>query len=73
VKPDERVAICVERVCRCGGAAAILKAGGRMCLGSGVSGRTVQYMLEDSGPVVLLTQQHLRGLFRTEQRTVAGH
>src|SRR5215831_14297542 len=65
VKPDERVAICVERglemvVALLG----VLKAGGGYVpLDPTYPEERLRYMLEDSGPGVLLTQGHLRGLF----------
>ena len=65
VKPDERVAICVERGFEMiVGLLAILKAGGGYVpLDPAYPEERLRYMLEDSDPVVLLTQKHLQGLF----------
>src|SRR5579864_5148228 len=65
VKPDERVAICVERsVEMVVGLLAVLKAGGAYVpLDPAYPAERLRFMLEDSGPVVLLTQSHLEGLF----------
>ena len=66
VKPDDRVAICVERSFEMVvGLLGVLKAGGAYVpLDPGYPAERLQYMLEDSGPVVLLTQGHLKTLFR---------
>ena len=65
VKPDERVAICVERSLEMVvGLLGILKAGGAYVpLDPAYPGERLRYMLEDSEPVALLTQTHLEGLF----------
>jgi len=65
VKPDERVAICVERGFEMiVGLLAVLKAGGGYVpLDPEYPTERLQYMLEDSGPVALLTQRHLEERF----------
>jgi amino acid adenylation domain-containing protein len=65
VKPDERVAICVERGFEMiVGLLAILKAGGGYVpLDPAYPEERLQYMLEDSAPVALLTQRHLEDRF----------
>ena len=65
VKTDERVAICVERGLEMVvGLLGILKAGGAYVpLDPDYPAERLRYMLEDSGPVALLTQGHLEGLF----------
>ena len=65
VKPDERVAICVERGFEMVvGLLAVLKAGGAYVpLDPAYPAERLQYMLEDSAPVVLLTQRHLEDRF----------
>src|SRR5205807_1804060 len=65
VKPDERVAICVERGFEMMvGLLAVLKAGGGYVpLDPAYPEERLQYMLEDSAPVVLLTQRHLEDRF----------
>ncbi len=65
VKPDERVAICVERGLEMVvGLLGILKAGGAYVpLDPEYPVERLRYMLEDSGPVALLTQGRLEGLF----------
>ena len=74
VKPDERVAICVERglemiVALLG----VLKAGGAYVpLDPAYPAERLRYMLEDSGPVVLLTQGHLCGAVHRTQCCTAG-
>src|SRR5258708_37657771 len=72
VKPDERVAICVERGFEMiVGLLAILKAGGGYVpLDPAYPEERLQYMLEDSNPVVLLTQKHLRNLFSGSNESV---
>ena len=64
MKPDERVGICVERGLEMMvGLLAILKAGGAYVpLDPTYPVERLRYMLEDSSPLVLLTQGHLRGL-----------
>src|SRR5262249_51178208 len=65
VGPDARVGICVERSFEMiVGLLAVLKAGGAdVPLDPAYPADRLRYMLEDSGPVVLLTQGHLQGLF----------
>ena len=65
VKPDSRVAICVERGLEMVvGLLAVLKAGGAYVpLDPGYPAERLRYMLEDSAPVVLLTQGDLQKLF----------
>src|SRR5438270_2508329 len=62
VKPDDRVGICVERgVEMVVGLLGILKAGGGYVpLDPAYPAERLKYMLQDSAPVVLLTQKHLR-------------
>ena len=66
VRPDTRVAICVDRGCEMVVALlAVLKAGGGYVpLDRGYPVERLKYMLEDSAPVVLLTQGNLQRLFR---------
>jgi amino acid adenylation domain-containing protein len=65
VGPDERVAICIERGFEMIVALlAVLKAGGAYVpLDPGYPRERLRHMLEDSDPVALLTQSHLKGLF----------
>jgi amino acid adenylation domain-containing protein len=65
VKPDARVAICVERGFEMiVGLLAVLKAGGAYVpLDPAYPQERLRYMLEDSDPVVLLTQRHLADRF----------
>ncbi|WP_216847038.1 non-ribosomal peptide synthetase, partial [Granulicella sp. L60] len=65
VKPDDRVAICVERGFEMiVGLLAVLKAGGAYVpLDPSYPVERLRFMLEDSGPVALLTQSHLQTLF----------
>ncbi|MFZ1005943.1 MAG: amino acid adenylation domain-containing protein, partial [Candidatus Sulfotelmatobacter sp.] len=65
VKPDARVAICVERGFEMiVGLLAVLKAGGGYVpLDPAYPDERLKYMLEDSAPVVLLTQRHLEDRF----------
>ena len=65
VKPDCRVAICVERGFEMIVALmAVLKAGGAYVpLDPAYPPERLHYMLEDSAPTVLLTQSHLQELF----------
>ena len=65
VKPDDRVAICVERGFEMiVGLMAVLKAGGAYVpLDPAYPVERLRFMLEDSEPVALLTQSHLRELF----------
>ena len=62
VKPEARVAICVERGLEMiVGLMAILKAGGAYVpLDPDYPQERLQYMLEDGEPVALLTQAHVR-------------
>src|SRR5262249_32868443 len=65
VKPEERVAICMERgFGMVVGLLGVLKAGGAYVpLDPGYPGERLRYMLEDSRPVAILTEGHLSGLF----------
>ena len=65
VKPDGRVAICVERGLEMVvGLLAVLKAGGAYVpLDPAYPAERLRFMLEDSTPAVLLTQGRLRGIF----------
>jgi non-ribosomal peptide synthetase component F len=65
VKPDARVALCLERGSEMIVALlAVLKAGGAYVpLDPTYPVERLRFMLEDSEPVVLLTQSHLRELF----------
>ena len=65
VKPDARVAICVERGFEMIVALlAVLKAGGAYVpLDPAYPAERLRYMLQDSAPIAVLTQGHLRGLF----------
>src|SRR5208282_6736887 len=65
VKPEARVAICLERGLEMiVGLLAVLKAGGAYVpLDPGYPEERLRYMLEDSAPVALLTQASLRGIF----------
>jgi amino acid adenylation domain-containing protein len=65
VRPDARVAICMERGLEMiVELLAVLKAGGAYVpLDPEYPQDRLQFMIEDSGPVVLLTQRHLRHLF----------
>src|SRR5262249_2496897 len=65
VEPDARVAICVERSLEMVvGLLAILKGGGAyVALGPSYPPERLSYMLEDSAPVVLLTQGKFESLF----------
>ncbi|HEX2061560.1 MAG TPA: amino acid adenylation domain-containing protein, partial [Thermoanaerobaculia bacterium] len=68
VRPDDRVAICVERsVEMVVGLLAILKAGGAYVpLDPAYPADRLQYMLRDAEPKALLTQQALRATLDTE-------
>jgi amino acid adenylation domain-containing protein len=63
VKPDDRVALCVERgVEMVVGIVGILKAGGGYVpLDPSYPAERLEYMLKDSGPAAVVTQQGLRG------------
>ena len=65
VKPDDRVAICVERSLEMIVALlAVLKAGGAYVpLDPAYPHERLRFMLEDTAPVALLTQSHLQELF----------
>ncbi|PYP86327.1 MAG: non-ribosomal peptide synthetase [Candidatus Angelobacter sp. Gp1-AA117] len=65
VKPDTLVAVCVDRSPEMiVGLLAVMKAGGAFVpMDPSYPGDRLQFMLEDSRPAVLLTQNHLRGLF----------
>ncbi len=65
VKPEERVGICVERsVEMVVGVVGVLKAGGAYVpLDPGYPAERLRYMIEDSAPVVLLTQTRLENSF----------
>jgi amino acid adenylation domain-containing protein len=65
VKPDDRVAICVERsLGMIVAMLAVLKAGAAYVpLDPAYPQERLRFMLEDSAPVALLTQQRLRDLF----------
>jgi amino acid adenylation domain-containing protein len=64
VKPEERVAICVEQGLEMiVGLLGVLKAGGvYVPLDPDYPEERLRYMLEDSDPALVLTQGHLRGL-----------
>ena len=72
VKPDERVAICVERGFEMiVGLLAILKAGGAYVpLDPAYPEERLRYMLTDSDPAALLTKGHLQGLFTAASATL---
>ncbi|HEV2399892.1 MAG TPA: amino acid adenylation domain-containing protein, partial [Candidatus Sulfotelmatobacter sp.] len=65
VKSDTRVALCVDRGFEMiVGLLAVLKAGGAyMPLDPGYPAERLRFMLEDSEPQVVLTQEHLRDQF----------
>jgi amino acid adenylation domain-containing protein len=65
IRPDDRVAICMERSLEMVvGLLGILKAGGAYVpLDPSYPEERLAYMLEDSAPVALLTQSPLRGRF----------
>ncbi|MGB7603033.1 MAG: amino acid adenylation domain-containing protein [Candidatus Sulfotelmatobacter sp.] len=73
VKPDARVAICVERGLETVVAIlAVLKAGGAYVpLDPAYPVERLRFMLEDCAPVALLTQGHLQGLFTGLRDAVA--
>ena len=72
VVPDSRVAICVERSFEMiVGLLAILKAGGAYVpLDPAYPSDRLHFMLEDSGPVALLTQRQIGTLFSGSERTL---
>ncbi|HKQ08224.1 MAG TPA: amino acid adenylation domain-containing protein, partial [Blastocatellia bacterium] len=73
VGPDARVAICLERRLEMiVGLLGVMKAGGAYVpLDPAFPSERLGYMLEDSGPAVVLTQSHLRGLVETAAATYA--
>ena len=73
VKPDGRVAICVERGLEMVvGLLAVLKAGGAYVpLDPAYPAERLNYMLEDSAPTVLLTQGGLKGMFTGVRKGLA--
>ncbi len=73
VKPDTLVAVCVDRSLEMVvGLLAVMKAGGAYVpLDPAYPGERLRYMVEDSGPKVLLTQGHLRELMRGVTRELA--
>jgi len=70
VKPDTRVCICVERCLEMVvGLLAVVKAGGACVpLDPAYPKERLQFMLQDSGPVAVLTQSHLLPLFDEVRR-----
>src|SRR5215204_25466 len=66
VGPDKRVALCLERSLEMVvGLLGVLKAGGAYVpLDPAYPAERLRYMLDDSEPVVLLTQGHLQGLLK---------
>ena len=73
VGPDKLVAVCVERGLEMVvGLLAVLKAGGAYVpLDPAYPVERLRYMVEDSGPEVLLTQGHLREQMRGVKRELA--
>jgi len=73
VRPDKRVGICMERSFEMIIALlAVLKAGGAYVpLDPAYPGERLRYIVEDSGPEVLLTQGHLRELMRGVKQKLA--
>ena len=73
IGPDDRVALCVERSLEMViGLMAVLKAGGAYVpLDPGYPQERLDWMLQDSMPVVLLTQSHLHHLFATHPATLS--
>jgi amino acid adenylation domain-containing protein len=71
VKPDDRVALCLERgITMIVAVLAVLKAGGAYVpLDPAYPVERLRFMLEDSQPVALLTQSHLQDLFTTSDGT----
>ena len=72
VKPDTRVAVCVERgLDMIVAVIGILKAGGGYVpLDPAYPAERLKYMLEDSGAIALLTQRQLEGLFKGSSRSL---
>jgi non-ribosomal peptide synthetase component F len=73
VRPDDRVAICVERsLAMVVGLLAVLKAGGAYVpLDPSYPAERLSYMLSDSTPKVLLTQSGLEGILKDVPATLA--
>ena len=73
VEPDTLVAVCVDRSLEMiVGLLAVMKAGGAYVpLDPAYPAERLRYMVEDSGPKVLLTQGHLRELMRGVKRELA--
>ena len=73
VKPDDRVAICLERSAEMIVALlGVLKAGGAYVpLDPGYPEERLRFMLEDSAPAALLTEAGLKGLFAGLTRSIA--
>ena len=73
VKPDGRVAICVERgIEMVVSLLAVLKAGGAYVpLDPAYPAERLKYMLEDSAPTVLLTQGRLKEMFAGRSNALA--
>jgi len=73
VRPDTLVAVCVDRSLEMiVGLLAVMKAGGAYVpLDPAYPAERLRYMVEDSGPKVLLTQGHLRELMRGVKRELA--
>jgi amino acid adenylation domain-containing protein len=73
VKPDTLVAVCVDRSLEMiVGLLAVMKAGGAYVpLDPAYPGERLRYMVEDSGPKVLLTHGHLREQIRGVKRELA--
>ncbi|HEX3444412.1 MAG TPA: amino acid adenylation domain-containing protein, partial [Chthoniobacterales bacterium] len=72
VRPDDRVAICVERsLAMVVGLLAVLKAGGAYVpLDPSYPAKRLSYMLSDSTPKVLLTQSGLEGILKDVPATL---
>jgi amino acid adenylation domain-containing protein len=71
-RPGERVALCVERGMEMMvGLLGVLKAGGAYVpLDPTYPEERLRFMLEDSAPIALLTQGHLRGLFADQELSI---
>ncbi len=74
VKPDERVAICVERgFDMVIGLLAVLKAGGAYVpMDPAYPLERLHFMLDDAAPIVVLTQSHLAALFNQHAPAAPG-
>jgi amino acid adenylation domain-containing protein len=72
VRPDDRVAICLDRgIEMIVSLLAVLKAGGAsVSLEQAYPAERLRYLLEDSVPVVLLTERHLAGRFADQSLPV---